>query len=378
MLKNINMNPFVIKDYAGPEYFCDREVETKRIINAINNQRNLTISSIRKMGKTGLIKHVLFQLDKTQDFETIYLDIYDTYSISDFINKFGTALLQINETFSEKLIRKTNEFIKSIRPTITYDNLSGTPSFSFFIDNENTGNNTLSDLFSYLQNRSDEKKIVIAIDEFQQIANYTGSNLEATLRTNIQSLHNVQFIFSGSDKHLLSNIFTNVKRPFYQSTELMHLGEIPIHSYEDFIASKFNQEKIVFKKEVLTTILTWTRRHTYYVQYLCNKIVSTEIKQIDKDALKQIFFSVLLENEAYYFEYKNLVTPHQWKLLIAIAKDEGVIKVTASQFIRDYNLNNASTVRRGIVALLEKELVYKKHDSYYIYDVFFSRWLERR
>ncbi len=287
-------------------------------------------------------------------------------------------MLQIKETFSEKLKRKTNDFIRSIRPTVTYDSLSGDPSFSFYIENEQMGYNTLTDLFAFLKNRSEEKTIVVAIDEFQQIANYPDTNLEASLRSNVQSLQNVQFIFSGSDKHLLSNMFTNAKRPFYQSTELMHLEEIPAESYGPFISSKFKKENIIFEKEVINLILTWTKRHTYYVQYFCNRIVSSGIMQIDKNVLKQIFYEILLENEPYYFEYKNLVTTQQWKLLIAIAKEDGVKKITSSLFIKKYNLSNASTIRRGIKTLLEKQLIYKKADSYHIYDVFFLRWLERR
>lgn len=372
------MNPFIIKDYAGPEYFCDREMETKRIINAISNQRNLTISSIRKMGKTGLIKHTLHLLDKTDDFETIYLDIYDTNSTSEFINKFGTALLQIKETFSDKLKRKTNEFIKRLRPTITYDSLTGAPSFSFYIANDSQGNNTLSELFAFLQNRSAEKQIVIAIDEFQQITSYPGTRLEALLRSNIQSLQNVQFIFSGSDKRLLSNMFTNAKRPFYQSTELMHLEEIPAESYTDFIASKLKQEKISCEKDVIPSILEWTKRHTYYVQFLCNKIVSAEIKYLNKNTLAEIIYGLFQDNEAYYFEYRNLITTLQWKLLIAIAKESGASNTSSSSFIREYGLSNPSSVARGIKALQEKELIYKTGENYYVYDVFLSRWLERR
>lgn len=372
------MNPFIIKNYISPVFFCDREKETKRIISAINNQRNLTLSSIRKMGKTGLIHHVLYQLNKTNKIDTIYLDIYDTTSLSDFINKFGTALLQIKETFSEKLKRKTNEFIQRIRPTITYDNLTGIPSLSFYVDNEQMGKNTLEDLFHFLQNRSSEKKIVIAIDEFQQITNYAGLNVEALMRNNIQSLQNVNFIFSGSDKHLLANIFTNAKRPFYQSTELMHLEEIPSESYQNFISLKFKDQKIICKNDVIPLILEWSKRHTFYVQYLCNKIVSSERKQIDKEVLKQIFHEILQENEAYYYEYKNLLTSQQWKLITAIAKESGISKISSSSFIRNYNLSNPSTVRRGIKALLEKELIYKKGEAFFVYDVFFSRWLERR
>lgn len=377
-MKELNLNPFIVQGYAGAKYFCDREDETKRIIGAIKNQRNLTISSVRKMGKTGLIYHILDKLKRSKEFETIYIDIYDTTSVDDFVNRFGTEILRTQESFSSKLKRSINDFIKSIRPTISYDSLSGIPSFSFYLENDNLANSTLAELFNFLESRASEKKIVIAIDEFQQISNYENTNLEASLRTLIQKIKNVQFIFSGSDKHLLSNIFTNVKRPFYQSTELMHLEEIPTESYVKFISKKFKEQKIEFNVELVKTILTWTRRHTYYVQYLCNKIVGSGEIKMDNNTLKKIMLSILIENESYYFEYKNLITLQQWKLLIAIAKEENIKEITSSAFIKNHNLSNASTVRRGIKSLQEKEMIYKKEDKYYIYDVFFSRWLERK
>ncbi len=152
------MNPFIIRDYISPEFFCDRQKEMQRILSAMNNQRNITLSSIRKMGKTGLIHHVLYQLDQSKEIDTIYLDIYDTNTLSEFINKLGTALLQVKETFSEKLKRRTNEFIQSIRPVISYDNLTGIPSLSFNLVNNQMRENTLNDLFRFLQIRSSEKK----------------------------------------------------------------------------------------------------------------------------------------------------------------------------------------------------------------------------
>jgi uncharacterized protein len=115
------MNPFIIKDYSGPEYFCNRITETSRITNAIENQRNLTLSSIRKMGKTGLIHHVFHHLGQQSEVDAIYFDIYFTESLSGFINKFGTSLLSVKESFSERIKRKISDFIRRIRPTITYD-----------------------------------------------------------------------------------------------------------------------------------------------------------------------------------------------------------------------------------------------------------------
>ncbi len=371
------MNPFTLKDYVSPEYFCDREHETDRIINAIENQRNLTLSSIRKMGKTGLIYHVFNQLNKTNKYDTIYFDIYYTSSLSGFINKFGSGILTEAESFSEKVKRMIGSFIKSIRPTVTYDNLTGSPTFSFNMENEAAGIKTIEEIFGFLNKRSLEKPVVVAIDEFQQIANYPENNIEALLRTNIQKLHNVNFIFSGSDKQLLTSMFTDAKRPFYQSTELMHLEEIKEKEYSQFIRDKFGTGSISINDEAIEYIFTITKLHTYYVQYLCNKIYSSGEKNIDIETVKRIYFEILKENEVYYSEYRDMLTKQQWNLLIALANENGISKVNTSAFIKKHNLSNTSTVRRGIKSLIDKKLIYKKNTKYFVYDVFLAKWLTR-
>lgn len=375
--KRLAMNPFTLKDYAGPEYFCDRLEETNRLVNAIENQRNLTLSSIRKMGKTGLIHHLFNQLSRGEKYDCIYFDIYYTDTLADFINKFGTSLLTIQDSFPEKIKRMINRFIQSIRPTISFDSLNGSPTFSFNIENETNVTRTMEDIFSFLNERSAEKSMVIAIDEFQQIANYPENNVEALLRTNIQQLHNANFIFSGSDKQLLTSMFTDAKRPFYQSTEFMHLDEIPEKEYRHFIHEKFSNGKIEIEDPAIAEIMTLSRAHTYYVQYLCNKLYSQDIKKINTEKVRQILSVVLDENETYYSEYRDLLTKAQWKLLIGLSKENGISKVTSSAFIRKYNLNNNATIRRGIKSLLDKKMIYKRDTKYYVYDVFFAKWLER-
>ena len=371
------MNPFILKDYAGPAFFCNRNPETERLFNAIENQRNLTLSSIRKMGKTGLIHHVFNLLEQKGKIDTIYFDIYYTESLSGFINKFGTSLLSVKESFPERIKRRIGDFIKSIRPTITYDSFTGAPVFSFNIENESAGIRTMDEIFGFLNERSREKPLVIAIDEFQQIASYPENNVEALLRSNIQKLQNVNFIFSGSDKQLLASMFTDAKRPFYQSTEFMHLEEIPGDEYSQFIKGKLREGKMVIDDEAVHEILELTRRHTYYVQFLCNKIYGSGIKTFDKETVRHIFSDILQENEVYYGEYRDLLTKQQWNLLIAIAKNEGISKVTASSFIRNHDLSNSASVKRGINSLLNKKMIYKRGTKHFVYDVFLAKWLQR-
>jgi hypothetical protein len=371
------MNPFILKDYAGPEYFCDRTAETTRLVSAVENQRNLTISSIRKMGKTGLIHHTFNRLSQFSDYDTIYFDIYYTGSLSEFINKFGTSVLKAEESLPERVKRKINNFIKAIRPTISYDSLTGSPFFSFQLENESAGIRTLDEIFGFLHERSLDKPLVIAIDEFQQIARYPEGNIEALLRSNIQKLQKVNFIFSGSDKHLLINMFSDAKRPFYQSTEFMHLEEIPQDEYALFIKSNLERGSISIEDDAILEILISTRRHTYYVQFLCNRLFGSGIKQITIEVVRQIYADILKENEVYYSEYRDLLTRQQWNLLIALSHENGISQVTSSSFLKKHDLSNSATVRRGIQSLLDKNMIFKKGSEFFVLDVFFSKWLQR-
>jgi len=127
---------------------------------------------------------------------------------------------------------------------------------------------------------------------------------------------------------------------------------------------------------VISKIVDWAKIHTHYVQYCCNKIFEKKYQTITVEDISDAMHQILLEQEPFYFEFRNLLTQHQWQLLKAISKENGVKNITSLSFIKQYDLSSASTVKRGIDSLMEKELIYKHDDSYFILDVFFSRWLE--
>jgi hypothetical protein len=368
------MNPFIIKGYAGPEYFCNRESETGRILNAIENQRNLTLISLRKMGKTGLIYHVFHHLDEER-YDSIYLDIFDTNNLTGFINKLASAILSFRKTFHDRLMEYIGAF-RYIRPAISADPFTGLPTASFKISSEEEAQQTIGDLFRILEDKSMTRPIVLAIDEFQQITKYPEKNVEATLRSYIQHLQNVTVIFSGSNRSLLGQIFSNPARPFYQSTELMFLEEIVKSDYILFIKKIFSTNRVEIDELLIAKLVDWAKVHTHYVQFCCNRLIERKFSPVTEKVLSDVFHQILLDHEPFYFEFRNLLTQHQWQLLKAIAKENGVKNITSLNFIKQYGLSSASTVKRGIDSLLEKELIYKNKDHYYILDVFFSRWLE--
>lgn len=368
-------NPFLVSGYYSPEYFCNRREETDRIIDALANGRNITIFSIRRLGKTGLIEHVFNKMKSDKKKNLFYLDILSTTNLSGFVNLFATAVLGKLESKPEKFIKKIGEIFSSIRPVISFDPVSGVPSLHFTIQSVEDADRSLEKIFAYL--RESGRKIIIAIDEFQQITNYPEKNVEAVLRTHIQHAAGVNFIFSGSRKHLLLSIFSRYGNPFYQSTELMQLERISEKDYCTFIISKFEKGKKKINNTTALKILEVCRRHTYYVQFLCNRLYGLKDSNITESLVNSALESILKENEPIYISYRNLLTEYQWRVLTAIAIEGNAKLITSKDFIARHNLGTPSSVHSAVKALLDKEMIYKEGGDYFIYDLFMERWLEK-
>lgn len=369
------MNPFLVTGYISPEYFCDRQNETKRLIDSITNNRNVTLFSRRRIGKTALIHHVFYNLKKNKSFKLLYVDLYSTNDLKEFTEVLAKAIWGEVDSGLKKLTGSLKDIFGNLRPTISYDHLTGNPTLSFDWLTAKQADTTIENIFEYLN--ESKKKIIIAFDEFQQITNYPQDNIEALLRTHIQNSPNITCIFSGSQDHLITSMFKDRSRPFYQSGELFHLEKISSESYNMFISSLFRKGKKKIEPDIIKSILSLCENHTYFVQYLCNRLYSLDIEDIDDQAISNTLIQILKENESYYFNYRNLLTRNQWTLLQAIAKENGIKQITSQNFIKKHALNTPSSIKSALDVLLQKGLVYYSNNVYEIDDIFFKIWLQR-
>jgi hypothetical protein len=374
---NLSGNPFSIKEYKGKNYFCDRETELEKILTNIKNGIDTTLVSPRRMGKTGLIYRLFEQINETGDVETIYVDIYPARSLSDFVKLLAEAiLLKFPERTS--IGKQFIEFIKGFKPLIGYDAITGEPQIQISYQSDQEKEYTLQGLFRFLDVQ--DTKIVLAIDEFQQITDFPEKNIEALLRTYTQQLENIRFIFCGSRKSMMIDLFSNAKRPFYASTQYLVLDKIDLASYKTFITGKFAESDILLEDDALDYILSWTRQHTFYTQSVCNMVYSMDEKVVTIQLVKQACYELLKRNEAVFFQFRQLLTSGQWNFLIAVAKEGEVTQLTAQKFIASYEIGTPANARRISRSLIDKELILetanKKGSKYQVYDVFLSRWLE--
>ena len=371
-------NPFVLVPYVSKELFCDRENETATLVEYLANGSNVTLISPRRFGKTGLIYRVFDEMRQRQmDVNTCYVDIYSTDSIEGFIKLFSESVLSTLE--KKSAISKFMQFLGGIRPMLSYDSISGTPELTLTYRNEQEKLTTLKSLFEFVENQG--RKTVIAIDEFQQVRNYKGVNMEALLRSYIQPLKNVRFIFCGSKKHIMMEMFSDARSPFYESTRCFYLNKIDRKVYADFIVKMFAKGKKTISEEALDFILDWTKLHTFYTQSLCNHVFMKSKKRIELIDVVRSVFQIFEENEANYLQWRNLLTPSQWNYLKAVAKEGVVTKPCSTEFVQRYNIGTSANSKRILESLIEKELILanttKDGESYSVYNVFLSRWLEK-
>ncbi len=372
------LNPFITKGYESKAYFCDREAELKNLLRNVKNDIDTTLISIRRLGKSALIYRLFEELEVQKKYVCIFADMYATQNLKDFTE---TLALAVYTKFPEKrgIGKRFSEFLKRLRPIITYDALTGAPEIHFEFVAQKECEQTLRSIFTFLE--SQHIHIVLAIDEFQQIALYPEKNTEALLRTFMQTLKNIRFIFSGSNKHLMAEIFNTAKRPFFGSTQTIGLNSIPEKKYSKFIHEKFREYRRSIDDDAVDFILSWTLQHTYYTQIVCKNVFARKEKQITIDMVKEICDEILLQQQVIYIQYKQLLSPMQWKLLLATAKEGKVYAPQSKDFLKKYNLGAASSVQKAMEALLEKQMLFSLGEEntifYRVYDAFLLRWLER-
>ena len=370
----MKINPFLTYGYNGPEFFCDRIEETKRLTSLLVNGNHVALMSPRRMGKTGLIRHCFAQQELQQDYYLFIVDIYATKSLAEFTYELGRAILSVLKSKGRKAWERFIQIASSLRTGITLDAM-GQPSWNLEIGDIRSPQISLDEIFQYV--KSADKPCLVAIDEFQTIIDYPEQKVEALLRTYIQECNNAWFIFSGSKRHMMGEIFSSPARPFYQSASTISLKPISIDAYSAFIVGHFEEGGKQITSEAIRYIYEKFEGTTWYIQKICNELYAMAEPHHacdTKDVDAAISYAVEERNDTYQDMMARL-SSRQKALLLALAHSGKNVQPTSGDFIKKYHLTSASAVQRSMSALLEKDIVTNNNGQYFIYDYFLYYWL---
>lgn len=367
-------NPFIVSGYVSPKYFCDRTKETAFLVSQITNGNNIALIAQRRLGKSGLIHHVFQQKEISERFTTFYVDIYDTKNLSEFVNELGKAILQVLKSDGRKAWEGFLSVLASLNHTFTF-NGQGMPEWSVKIGDISHPDVTLDEIFSYLENAP--RPCIVAIDEFQVVANYPEKTVEATLRKRIQNCRNIRFIYSGSQRHMMSLIFASPSRPFYNSTTMQGLEPIDQDVYLTFVNDHLSTNAKSISKEAFSYLYDKFDGVTWYIQYVLNTLYTTSVSDITFSAadIESAIAEILRRNSFVYSSLLYQLTTKQKALLLAIASEGKARSVMSQAFLQKYKMG-ASTVQTSLKVLLDRDFITQEDDgSYAVYDKFFSLWL---
>lgn len=373
----VMINPFIVTGKIAPEYFCDRVAESARLIKSVTNGNNLVIISPRRMGKTGLIQFCYDKPEIVKEYYTFFIDILHTSSLREFTYLLGR---EIYETLLPRSRRMANLFIqtlKSISGKFGFDPVSNFPVFSIELGDIERPEYTLEEIFSYLN--SADKRCIVAIDEFQQIAKYPERNIEALLRTHIQQQANSNFIFAGSERHIIQEMFSSAARPFYHSADVLELKAIDSGIYTPFVVNHFEKCRRRIDAVNVEKVYRLFKGHTYYLQKTFNEAFADtpEGSECGIDTIRRVIDEMIASNDTIFREILSNIPEKQKALLYAIARDGEAVRITSADFIKRHSLASASSVQSAAKKLLEKDYITEINKVFSVTDKLFAMWINK-
>ena len=370
-------NPFIVVGKVKPAYFCDRKEESKRLIRCLTNGGNIVVMSPRRVGKTQLIQYCFDQPKINDHYITIFIDILKTSSLNEFIYELGKAVFDTLAGQGQKMLKKLLATMHSLTGNLTFNPVTGMPKLGISIGDIQNPVYSLEEIFNTLAETG--KKCIIAIDEFQQIVNYPEKNIEALLRTYIQQQNNTQFIFAGSERHLLEKMFLDAARPFYNSADVMNVDVIDKAKYAEFVHHHFTMNDKQIADDAISSVYDTFAGNTYYNQKTFREAfaMTGTGSLCTRETTDLVIHQMVMDSDRRYSEILARLALPQKELLYAIAKEGRTEQITSGRFIRRHSLKSASSIQSATKKLLAYGLVSTEQGAYYIADQLMGLWLKK-
>ncbi len=370
-------NPFTFGDVVSGDDFADREREIKELTQAILSRTNVIMASPRRYGKTSLVLE-LFRRIQDKGILTIYVDLFPATSRARFVEIYASALSQASRGKLEEAVAFLKEIIPTPKIVIRPEGVPGIE-----VELERTGRD-MEGLFNSILDapqklaKKRKKLVAVAFDEFQEIDNLDGEQIQRELRTKIQRHSGVAYVFAGSRRHLLDRIFADKTKSLYRIGKPFYLGPIPVDDFNNFIRKKFEATKIRIPDRIAEQILSFTSCHPYYTQQLCHEIwnLARPGSRVEPSQLKRAIESVLVSQNYAFTTIWDSLAPTQRALLRGIAIDGGT-KIFSKEFVARHTLGTPSNVQKATQYLVERGFLERIDSDYAITDVFQGEWLRR-
>lgn len=368
--------PFAYGRIVGADDFTDRKNETAKLLANIASLTNTAIISPRRWGKSSLVSRAVEAASReNDDYLFVRMNVFKCEDEQEFYTAFAKNIMSQISSSLENLLSNAREFISSLLPKISLSDPAGHYEISFGVDvRTNPIDEAILDLPQTIASKK-KKKVVVCIDEFQQIGEFANSlRFQKILRNHWQEQRDVAYILYGSKKHMMLSIFGDYNRPFYRFGDIMFLPKISTDDWCDYITGRFAATGKSISREVAAYLAESVDNHSYYVQQLAQASWLRTSDICTLDVVDSALESVMDYLNLQFINTMDSLTDKQRNYLCAVA--DGAEQFTSMETLAKYNLGSAGNIRILKTALRKKDLIDIEGKRVFIQDPVFCLWLK--
>ncbi len=367
------MNPFKYGSTVQGEHFCNRPKLSRVLKGYIESGQNVVMQGERRMGKTSL---VLETVSRMKGLGVIHADLFCVRDVADLCHRLASALARLESTagFLEKIVHA----LARLRPTLSIDPNTGSPTVSVDIGASADMTSLEAVLDAILANTKKRRTCVI-LDEFQDILDIEdGRRALAIMRSRIQLDSGTSYIFLGSIRNRMTDIFFLPDSPFYRGAAPLPVGEIESNDFYRFLASRFATGRRMFSRESFDEVARIARQTPGDMQELCDAIwdCTRSGQEITPDDIRHGLDVIFSREQDHYGIFIHRLTPLQMRVLKAIA-EKGGSEIYSVAFLSAASVLNAASVKRAVERLEKEGLVFNNDKEYRFVNPFFREWIKR-
>jgi len=368
-------NPFTLRVIPFDSPFCNRIPELRELSSHAKNKANVVLFSPRRYGKTSLVKKLQFDLSQ-KGFFAIYSDFFMATSEKDIAERIAKGIYAVLHQ-RESLLKKGARYLKTFKTFRPIFKPSPESGFVFTVEPASPNlsgidilDNVLEELGVFIRNES--ASVHIVFDEFQEITELKNSSIEGVLRKHIQE-HQASYLFVGSRRRILLDMFNQKSRPFYQSAIMYPLNHLPREELVSFLVDQFKNGGKRCTKHMAESISDKVFQYPYYAQALAYNVYEASGKVINQDDIDTGFKKIIASERYGYEAIVQGLTGPQIVLLRALATNP-TSKILSTEYMGRHKLS-VGGIQYARKKLEELDLIEKENTVWRIVDPVFGTWL---
>jgi hypothetical protein len=369
--------PFQYGTLATKENFVDRVEDRAQLKSFLSSHINVMLISPRRWGKSSLVKVAMEELqNEDKDIRVCFIDAFSIGSEAEFYRIFASQVIACASSKLERRIQDAKKFLTGVVPQVVIkDDATNFMAFDVkFIPQEQDK----MDILRLPETLAEAKniKIIVCIDEFQQLANLPGyKNMEGKMRSAWQQQQHVTYCLYGSKRHMMMDIFNNANSPFYRFGQMLFLDKIPKTEWMPFIKESFKKTGKHISDTFASQVCDTVECHSWYLQQLCYFIWNATTEEVTEQTFQYGLHQLVNTNSPMFLSDTESLAPSQIEMLRAIK--DGVQQLSSMEAKRLYALGNPNTISKNKKVLKEKDVIEETKGKLAFVDPVYHLWFSR-